>query len=367
VATWLDRHAMKADSGSPRFWTAAWCFAGALPAFAQTSPEQGTNLSTLPAAASTRPTIAAEYQPTSLEPDNPFALPRTPEGRPDFQGVVWHANHFAYLQGPPGTPLVISETAATAAFERTVAPLTNNPALALDPEIADLIAGIEGFPIVRGERRTRLLVLPADGRMPFTEAARKELATPALDVLGADNVEERTLLERCQIAGAELSPTATLAPLQNARRFIQTRDHVVIHSEFFDHARVIPFADAHPTNLPPSMDGNAIAHWDGDTLTIETIDLPERLRRRGPIPAFIVNPDAKIIERYSRISEDELIYQFTVEDPKIYSAPWLAEYSYFRAPFKMHPAACHEGNYGLANILRGQRVSDQRSGAKAAP
>ena len=79
------------------------------------------------------------------------------------------------------------------------------------------------------------------------------------------------------------------------------------------------------------------------------------------IPAYIVNADARVIERYTRVSQDELLYQFTVEDPKVYSAPWLAEFSFFKAPFRMHPFACHEGNYSMSNILRGQRVIDARA------
>ena len=72
----------------------------------------------------------------------------------------------------------------------------------------------------------------------------------------------------------------------------------------------------------------------------------------------MVNPDAKVIERFTRVSGDELVYQFTVEDPNIYAAPWLAEYSFFRAPYPMFPGECHEGNYGLPNILAGARYAD---------
>jgi hypothetical protein len=82
--------------------------------------------------------------------------------------------------------------------------------------------------------------------------------------------------------------------------------------------------------------------------------------------AFIVNPEAKVIERFTRAGADELVYQYTVEDPKAYTAPWLAEYSLYRAPFRMYPSNCHEGNYSMPNILRGQRVADERA-AKVKP
>ena len=84
-------------------------------------------------------------------------------------------------------------------------------------------------------------------------------------------------------------------------------------------------------------------------------------RIRGAMPVnLLVTPDSKVIERYTRVSQDELLYQFTIEDPKLYTAPWLAEYSLFRAPFRMYPSSCHEANYGLANILSGQRVADRK-------
>jgi hypothetical protein len=82
---------------------------------------------------------------------------------------------------------------------------------------------------------------------------------------------------------------------------------------------------------------------------------------RGALPtSVLLGPDSKVIERYTRVSKDELLYQFTVEDPKIYTAPWLAEYSVFRAPYRMYPSSCHEENYSLPNILSGQRVADIR-------
>lgn len=330
-----------------------------LAAQAQTSPLQGTNQP-----GTNQP--AADYRATSLEPDDPFALPRTPEGRPDFQGVVWHANFFAFLQGAPGSELVIAEDKAKAAFQRALTPFRNVPGLALDPEATDLIEAIDGFPIVRGERRTRLLVQPASGRMPFTPEAAKELAAPVPRQDKLDNPEERDSMERCiaPVGSAHLPPAAILAPVPNARQFFQTRDHVVIHAEYFDEVRIIPFASARKTNAPPSLMGDSVAHWDGDTLVIETINLPLQQRRRGPIPSFIVNPDAKVIERFTRVSEAELLYQFTIEDPKVYAAPWLAEYSYFRAPFRIFPSGCHEANYSLPNILRGQRVADARAAEK---
>jgi hypothetical protein len=341
---------------------AALCAAlAAAPAIAQTSPDQGTNGPPSQTAATTPAAPAAPaYVPTSLEPDDPYSIPHTPDGYPDFQGVVWHANFFAFLQNPSIPTLTLPEDRAKAVFERSMATFGNTPGLELDPEAADLIKAIDGLPLVRGERRSRLLVLPANGRMPFTDEARKELAKPIPQTQKLDNPEERDLMERCIIAAGEPPPSAALAPIPNARQFIQTKDHVVIHSEYFDEARIIPFATEHRPNAPQSRLGSSIARWEGDTLVIETTGLPEYQRRRG-LPAFIVNADATVIERYTRVSANELLYQWTVVDPKVYSAPWLAEYSFYRAPFRMFPSGCHEGNYSLPNILQGQRVADAKA------
>ncbi|HEV7689494.1 MAG TPA: hypothetical protein VGO52_01665 [Hyphomonadaceae bacterium] len=158
---------------------------------------------------------------------------------------------------------------------------------------------------------------------------------------------------------------AMMSPM-HPRQFVQTRSHLVINSEYGDEARIIPFAAAHSAAvLRPSM-GDGIARWEGDTLVIETTNFPARDKLRGAFPTPLpLSQDSKVIERYTLISADELIYQFTIEDPKLYTAPWLAEYSLFRAPFRMHPSGCHEGNYSMPNILRGQRVADRRVAAAA--
>ena len=110
--------------------------------------------------------------------------------------------------------------------------------------------------------------------------------------------------------------------------------------------------------------GDSIARWEGDTLVVETTNLPRTQRVRfSPTGVLVVNPDATVVERFTRVSRDELIYQFTVIDPKVYSAPWLAEYSFFRTSYRMFPGNCHEGNYGLPNILAGARVEERAAAA----
>jgi len=307
-----------------------------------------------PLAASHANAQTSPIQGTSLETS--ADIPRTRDGHPDFQGVVWTAtsNFFAPLESSPMTPkeLVLPEEEASKAFAKIMtmfmSPAVKKMIEEIDPEAAELMKNMKGFPLVRGERHTRLLVLPADGKLPLTPEARKDVPVGlSIPVGKADNPEDRAPSERCL---AMPPPTAVVFDIPIA--FVQTPDHIVISGEYSSDARIIPFS---------GNSGGASAHWDGDTLVIETTGFLMRDRVRPLFGgAFIVNPEAKVIERFARAGPDELVYQFTVEDPKAYSAPWLAEYSYFRAPYRMYASSCHEANYSLSNILQGQRAADMR-------
>jgi hypothetical protein len=257
--------------------------------------------------------------------------------------------------------LSLPEDKAKAAFDKMMAMMSNSPQMKMmleaDPEAAELFANFQGFPLVRGERRTRLIVLPADGKLPYTPEARKTAMAPSLTK--SDNPEDRSLGERCLSMGGE-APLAFLSPM-HPRQMVLTRDHVVINTEYGDEARIVRFADAHRSPLVHSQMGDGIARWDGDTLVIETTGFDPRNPSRFTFPTeLLVNPTSKVIERYTRVSKDELVYQFTIEDPALYAAPWMAEYSLYRAGFRMFPSGCHEGNYSLPNILAGQRRTDIR-------
>jgi hypothetical protein len=306
---------------------------------------------------------AAVYAPTSLAAEP--GLPRTPDGHPDLTGVVWAATFFGMIEATPMTPpeLVLPEDEAKQAFDKMMAVFTSSPVIKktieTDPEASALLASTDGFPIVRGQRRTRLVVLPSDGKIPYTPEARKEASgamAATMTRAKADNPEERSAGERCITLGGK--PPIAMMDSLHPRQFIQAPGYVVINTEYGDEARIAPFAVAHgPAALHPAM-GDSIARWEGDTLVVETTGFAGD-GFRGAFPtALILNPDAKVIERFTRLSKDELLYQFTVEDSKVYTAPWLAEYSLFRAPYRMYPSGCHEGNYSLLNILSGQRVAD---------
>jgi hypothetical protein len=292
----------------------------------------------------------------------PYAVPRTSFGAPSLEGT-WAANFIFTLEASPQAPsLILPEPEAKALAHARADQIAKIFDEQLDPEIPVNIKNTDGLPIVRGERRTRAVVLPADGKLPYTPEARKE-ATSAGSPSKYDNHEERPNWERC-ITNVGLPPV-TFTRASNLRRIVQTPTHVVLHTEYGDEARIVPFASSHRLKVLHTVLGDSIARWEGDTLVIETISLPHGDRKRSFSNNMMVPSDAKVVERLTRLSDDELLYQFTVVDPKTYSAPWLAEYSVFRTNQPMFEHACHEGNYSLPNILQGGRVADARAKAKA--
>jgi hypothetical protein len=140
--------------------------------------------------------------------------------------------------------------------------------------------------------------------------------------------------------------------------FLVADDKVVIIGEEQSQVRRIwtdgrGFGD----EIDPTYNGTSIGHWEGKTLVVETIGQPDA--DRDHIAPFLIVPgEATVIERFTPVSDRELLYQFTVVDPKVYSAPWLGEFSWFRTTQPMYEHACHEGNYSLANILAGARHTE---------
>jgi hypothetical protein len=211
--------------------------------------------------------------------------------------------------------------------------------------------------IVGGEMRSSQIVDPPDGKIPFTEAGRALIPPPPPRAF--DHPEQRLISERC------LNPLNTMAPLGiqpsgNMRQIVQTPDHVVILSENLSALRIIPLGAA--KGLPDAGRG----HWEGDVFVVETSGFaPADRVRRGSFAQFSISPKSTITERFTRTGPDEILYAFTVEDPDLYTRPWTAEFALKRSDDKLYEWGCQEGNYALANILRGARVVEERA-AKAA-
>lgn len=285
---------------------------------------------------------------------------KTSFGQPDLEGM-WSANFLMTFEASPDAPtLAVSEAEAKRLFVGRSKKAAAFFERGLDPEVPALLPSVDGLPLVRGERRTRLVTVPADGHLPYTEAARRELNS-GFPPESFDNPEDRPNAERCLVGDGQ-PPLSTLT-FGDQLQILQTREYVVLHTEYGDDIRIIPFTDKHRAPALRSRLGDSIAHWEGSTLVIETVGLPDTDRVRI-FPTIIVSGESTVVERLTRISKEELLYQFTVTDPKVFSAPWMAEFSWYATTKPMYEHACHEGNYSLTGILAGARHDEMIKAAK---
>jgi hypothetical protein len=315
------------------------------------------NISVVSIALLAAPALAQGTAPPVAKAD--YTAPRTSFGQPSLEGI-WTQNFVILMESTTQAPmLVLPEAAAKQMADAVAKGIGDSLDRALDPEVPELMKAADGLPIVRGERRTRSVVLPADGKLPYTEAARKESRRGAPSN-NAEHIEQRPNWERC-ITSLGLPPVTGVGTTSaNPRQFIQTPGQIVIHTEYGDEARIIPFADTHKPKALHSPIGDSIARWEGETLVVETIGLPDNDRVRA-FSNLVVGADSTVIERFTRVAENELLYQYTVEDPSIYSAPWLAEYSLYKTSQRMFEHACHEGNLSVPHILMAQRENERRA------
>jgi hypothetical protein len=274
---------------------------------------------------------------------------------------TWAHNYVLVFESPAKWPgLVVSERDAPAVAAIEAKEISDFFARGLDPEVPALMAQIDGLPLVRGQRRTRVLVDPADGKLPYRPQVLKALNGPQPPAR-LDNPEERPAPERC-LTGVGQPPLVSLT-FATVLQIVRTKEAVAIHTEYGDEVRIVPITDTHAPKSAYGRMGDSIGRWEGDTLVVETIGLPDTDSFRiGPI--FIVSGAAKVTERFTAVSDRELLYQFTVDDPKTYTAPWRGEFSWYRTAKPMYEHACHEGNYSLPNILAGAR--HEEAAAKAA-
>jgi hypothetical protein len=95
--------------------------------------------------------------------------------------------------------------------------------------------------------------------------------------------------------------------------------------------------------------GDSVGHWEGDTLVVDTTNFNDQTRFRGS------TENLRVIERFTRIDANTLLYHFTIEDPDTWDRPWSGEYAWPATDKPIYEYACHEGNYALGSILRGAR------------
>lgn len=278
------------------------------------------------------------------------ALPRTLDGRPDLQGV-WASRWLTPVERIRGeTELVVSPERG-AELAREVLERARRPSQ-MDPELA--VPDAETLAIVRGEHRTSLIISPEDGKLPINSAGQ---AARMAYISGLDGPEQRMTTERC-IGGIGWAPLQirTHAML---REIVQTDAHVVLRTEAYSDARVIPIGgERRPEAAAPHM-GESVGRWEGDTLVVETRHYDPGLSTHGIVT--VMSPDAVVTEWFTPASADEIVYRYEVVDPTYYDEPWSVEFSLTRTDQRVYEFACHEGNYALKHMLSGARM-EERSG-----
>ena len=284
---------------------------------------------------------------------------RTADGQPDLEGY-WTNATITPLERPaalagkefltdqeraqneknalkPSDPSKLGGTAAHYDFEQ----------FGLDPSQAKIVS----------TGRTSLILDPPDGRIPPLTEQGKERAAERLAARRRtgqfDGPETRPLGERCIIWPGEGPPMLPEAYNSNLQ-IQQGPGYVVILQEMIHDARVIPL-DGRP-HLPPAIRqwmGDARGHWEGNTLVVDTTNFTDRTNFRGS------TANLHVIERFTRVSADMILYRFTVEDPATWTRPWTAELPITKIDGPLFEYACHEGNFGMANTLSGARAAER--------
>jgi hypothetical protein len=217
---------------------------------------------------------------------------------------------------------------------------------------------------VKGEIRSSWIIDPADGRVPFTKEARRRLALDIPpDKVRLDNPEDNTAAARC-IASWSAGAPMIGAPDTNLFELVQTSSAIAILAEKNHDVRIIHMeTSAGPVGPSPGPLGYSAGRWDGDTLVVETSNFPNRELVREHDLA--VTGSTKVVERFTRTGPDELLYEFKVEDPTLYTQAWRGEMTLHPAKGMLYEYACHEGNYALPSMLRAARQRDKDPAAVA--
>ncbi len=316
--------------------------------------------------------LLAPIAATGQTADDAWTVPRTAGGRPDLQGV-WANNSATPLERPPQleekASLTDEEVASlVAAADRLFgsgddagfADGVFNAALA---DATDHESGCTGtgnygsvWMVERDfDNRTSLITRPGNGRLPALSPAaaeRQAAARAAQRQRSYDGPEDLPLQSRCITFG--MPRVGGLGAGYNSYyQIFQTSDHLVLYSELIHDSRVIPIGDRPhaPTNIR-QWHGDSRAHWDGDTLVIETTNFDPKHSYRG------ASENLHLVERLTRVGPETMHYEITVTDPTTWQSSWTALVILRKSEDAVYEYACHEGNYGMEGILAGARAAE---------
>lgn len=314
------------------------------------------------------------------------------EQKPQLSGVWTNASRTG-LTRPRGveTLIVAGDVAAQMVENMSIAGISQEnieAGPAIDPEtgappVGGHDFGLRGYnlfwtdpgstlALVKGEFRTSLIVNPENGQIPRLENPTANLqrtnfgARYLTGVGDATGPEAIPIAERCLIGFGNTAGPGMMGTLYNSTyQFVQTDNYFMISIEMAHDARIIPIFDSPEdarANMRPEVHepwfGDSRGWYEGDTLIVETVNINSLQMSQSSIP---ISKEGRIIERFSRYSDTEIVYQFTVDDPNLYSQPWTAEMSYHETEGPLYEYACHEGNYAMPGILAGARLQEREA------
>jgi hypothetical protein len=281
-------------------------------------------------------------------------LPRTPWGDPDLQGI-WSIATITPFERPTalaGKQVLTEEEAAE--LEKQTLKTNNQDRRDGAGTDVDLARAYNDFWWDRGTkvvstRQTSLVVDPPDGRVPALTVEGQKRAT-ARAARGYDSWADRSLWERCITRGLPMIP----GPYNNNYQILQTPTHVVILHEMIHDARIIPLdGRPHVGQHVRQWFGDSRGRWEGDTLVVDTTNFTDKANYRGSTEGL------HLIERFARIAPDAVKYEFTIDDPTTFTKQWTVAIPMAKTDEQIYEYACHEGNYGMVNLLTGARVQEK--------
>ncbi len=293
------------------------------------------------------------------------AGPQPPVSHPGFDGI-WNSATATPLE----RPLALKDKAfftpqEAAEWERQVADRNQEPS----PAAASTSTGTGTYNTVYREfgtrsvktLRTSIVIDPADGRIPALTPAAADLKRRRVDAMkNAASAEDTGLQDQC-LAFLTAGPPMLPYSYNSNYQIVQTKDAFVVHAEMIHDARIIHL-DGRP-HLQPDIRlwlGNAVGHWVGATLVVDTTNFNDAGGFYGEAGGnFGWDRNLHVVERFSLLDADTLLYRFEIDDPTAFTQPWTGELTMARSPGPIYEYACHEGNYSLHNLLRGYRASER--------
>ena len=292
-----------------------------------------------------------------------FSPPRTPDGQPDLQGY-WTNAGYAPLERPEKVTKEFYTREEAAEFEKQ---FVDYEAAQTEPgTIPDVHYDHTQFGLDRSvagyssNLRTSLIVDPPNGKLPPLSAEGQKRAAERAEAakrMGGpyDAAQNLPLGARCLVMD-RMGPPMLYGNYNNTYQIVQAPGQVMILAEMLHDFRVIPL-DGRP-QLPQNVRqwiGSSRGRWEGDTLVVETAHFNGKNPLRGS------SEHMRLVERFTRVDENTIRYEFTVDDPATWTRPWSAEMPMKTTIGPIFEHACHEGNYSLSNILAGARAEEQRA------